>query len=263
MCNSIKITQKFHIVASLGYRISGSDLQHSGVTEKLSKQGASVFIGKHSRKNLPKNTDVLVTSSAISPANPEVLEAEQRNIPIIRRAEMLAEIMRIKTGIAVAGTHGKTTTTSLVASIFEAAKLSPTSIIGGNFFAINSNAKLGESDYLICEADESDGSFLDLSPVYSIVTNIDWDHMDFYGSKSASTSSQSNLSYNNVGSVCIPGKETNYEGTIEAHSSQVPTDRKAAKIFQVGPLSQNDGSSSDEKQSFERSGLYIFIGGRL
>ena len=171
------------VVSSLGCQVSGSDLSRSEITDELEELGMIIKIGKHSKKNLLPNVDVLVNSSAISPANPEILEAKKRGIPIISRAEMLSEIMRLKKGIAIAGTHGKTTTTSMTAAIFNQAKLEPTTIIGGKWFAINCNAQVGKSDYLISEADESDGSFLKLSPVYSAVTNIDWDHMDFYKNK--------------------------------------------------------------------------------
>ena len=171
------------ILISLGYAVSGSDRRSSEITSELQMMGIKVHTGSHSAHSIRQNIDVVVTSSAISPANPEIIQAKKWNIPIISRAEMLAEIMRLKRGIALAGTHGKTTTTSLTATIFTQAKLSPTTIIGGKWFAINSNAVLGKSEYLISEADESDGSFLKLMPVYSAVTNIDWDHMDYYKNK--------------------------------------------------------------------------------
>ncbi|BBM88810.1 UDP-N-acetylmuramate--L-alanine ligase [Spirochaetota bacterium] len=169
------------IVYSMGYHISGSDLHHSENVSDLEKLGIEVAIG-HQRSHITsrQDIDVVVTSSAISPANPEILAARDKQIPIITRGELLAEIMRLKEGIAIAGTHGKTTTTSIVSAIFHEAGYSPTAVIGGRWSGIHSNAQLGESDIMICETDESDGSFLKLSPVFSIVTNIDIDHMDYY-----------------------------------------------------------------------------------
>ncbi len=170
------------IVLGMGYKITGSDQKDSQSLKELKKLGMRIFIG-HQKKNITNTIDVIVTSSAISPINEELLEGKNKKIPIIQRGEMLAEIMRLKTGIAVAGTHGKTTTTSLISAVFYEADLSPTTIIGGKWFKINSNAELGKSHYMICETDESDGSFLKTSPVYSIVTNIDYDHIDYYKSE--------------------------------------------------------------------------------
>lgn len=170
------------ILLDMNYNLSGSDQKNNDIIEKLIKKGVDIKIG-HTQKNLPKATDIVVTSTAISPVNPEVLAANEKNIPILHRGDILADIMRLKKGIAVTGTHGKTTTTGLIASIFNEAKLSPTIIIGGKWGHKNINAVSGKSEYLICEADESDGSFLKLSPVYSVITNIDNDHMDFYKSE--------------------------------------------------------------------------------
>lgn len=166
------------ILHSLGYVISGSDLKEGEVTRDLSKLGIRICIG-HAEDNL-LDAQVVVTSSAISKANGEYLAAVERGLTVIRRGEMLAELMRLKYGVAVAGTHGKTSTTALVAAIFDEAGLSPTTVVGGKVVATGSNATVGKSDFLICEADESDGSFLKLSPVLSVVTNIDLDHMDYY-----------------------------------------------------------------------------------
>ena len=171
------------ILLNQGYNISGSDMNESAVVEHLRKLGAKISIG-HKKENLGI-VDVLVKSTAISENNPEVIEARKRNIPIIPRAEMLAELMRLKKGIAIAGTHGKTTTTSLIASIFDFAGLDPTVIIGGRLNAYGTNAHMGNSAYLIAEADESDGSFLCLLPIINIVTNIDEDHLDYYGNRNA------------------------------------------------------------------------------
>jgi len=166
------------ILLNLGYKISGSDLKSSAVTERLASLGAQTFEG-HQATNIT-GADVVVTSSAISIDNPEVVEARHLHIPVIQRAEMLAELMRLKYGIAIAGMHGKTTTTSMVASVLAAGGLDPTVVVGGRVDAMGSNARLGKSQYLVAEADESDRSFLKLSPILSVVTNIDREHMDCY-----------------------------------------------------------------------------------
>lgn len=166
------------VLLNLGYDVSGSDLKRSAVTARLEKFGARVEIG-HRPENIA-DADVLVVSSAINPLNPEVAAAMQQRIPVVPRAQMLAELMRYRHGIAVAGTHGKTTTTSLVASVLAAEGLSPTFVIGGRLTSAGTNAQLGESRYLVAEADESDASFLHLQPMTSIVTNIDFDHMATY-----------------------------------------------------------------------------------
>ena len=166
------------VLLNLGYKISGSDLKPSTVTERLAKMGAQVF-PRHLAENV-SSADVVVTSSAIVRDNPEVTEATRLHIPIIQRAEMLAELMRLKYGIAIAGMHGKTTTTSMVATVLAAGGLDPTVVVGGRVDAMGSNARLGKSQYLVAEADESDRSFLKLSPILSVVTNIDREHMDCY-----------------------------------------------------------------------------------
>jgi UDP-N-acetylmuramate--alanine ligase len=166
------------IMLNLGYKISGSDLKRSAVTDRLKSLGAIIFEG-HAAENVAA-AEVVVTSSAISVGNPEVVEAQRVHIPVIPRAEMLAELMRLKYGIAIAGMHGKTTTTSMVAAVLAAGGLDPTVVVGGRVDAMNSNARLGRSQYLIAEADESDRSFLKLSPILGVVTNIDREHMDCY-----------------------------------------------------------------------------------
>lgn len=166
------------ILLTLGYAVSGSDLRRSSTTDRLSSLGATIFVG-HAAANVV-GSGVIVTSSAIQESNPEVLEAKQRKIPVIQRAEMLAELMRIKYGIAIAGMHGKTTTTSMIATILAAGGLDPTVVVGGRVDAMGSNARLGKSQYLVAEADESDRSFLRLSPILSVVTNLDREHMDCY-----------------------------------------------------------------------------------
>jgi UDP-N-acetylmuramate--alanine ligase len=166
------------VLLNLGYKVSGSDLKGSSVTERLAGLGATVFEG-HRGENIA-GAEVVVTSSAISAENPEVAEAHRLHIPVIQRAEMLAELMRLKYGIAIAGMHGKTTTTSMVAAVLAAGGLDPTVVVGGRVDAMGSNARLGKSQYLVAEADESDRSFLKLSPILSVVTNIDREHMDTY-----------------------------------------------------------------------------------
>ncbi|HLT13514.1 MAG TPA: UDP-N-acetylmuramate--L-alanine ligase [Marinobacter sp.] len=167
------------VLKNQGYDVSGSDLKDSAVTERLRAMGVEVQIG-HRAENT-ETADVVVVSSAVAKDNPEVVSARSRRVPIVPRAEMLAEIMRYRHGIAVAGTHGKTTTTSLIASILGEAGLDPTFVIGGKLNSAGTNAKLGGSRYLVAEADESDASFLHLTPVISVVTNIEADHMETYG----------------------------------------------------------------------------------
>ncbi|HEY6185378.1 MAG TPA: UDP-N-acetylmuramate--L-alanine ligase [Terriglobales bacterium] len=166
------------VLLNLGFKISGSDLRGSSVTQRLAGLGATIFEG-HRAENVT-DAEVVVTSSAISSENPEVTEARKLHIPVIQRAEMLAELMRLKYGIAIAGMHGKTTTTSMVAAVLAAGGLDPTVVVGGRVDALGSNARLGKSQYLVAEADESDRSFLKLSPILSVVTNIDREHMDCY-----------------------------------------------------------------------------------
>jgi UDP-N-acetylmuramate--alanine ligase len=166
------------ILLSLGMKVSGSDLRRGPVTDRLARLGATVYEG-HDARNVSGAT-VVVTSSAVTAANPEVIEAHARNIPVIQRAEMLAELMRLKYGIAIAGMHGKTTTTSMVAAVLSAGGLDPTVVVGGRVDALGSNAWLGTTQYLVAEADESDRSFLKLSPILAVVTNLDREHMDCY-----------------------------------------------------------------------------------
>jgi UDP-N-acetylmuramate--alanine ligase len=166
------------VLLNLGYRVSGSDLKNSAVTQRLQGLGAAIFEG-HRSDNI-SGAEVVVTSSAIAEDNPEVIEAHKLHVPVIQRAEMLAELMRLKYGIAIAGMHGKTTTTSMVAAVLAGGGLDPTVVVGGRVDALGSNARLGKSQYLVAEADESDRSFLKLSPILSVVTNIDREHMDCY-----------------------------------------------------------------------------------
>jgi UDP-N-acetylmuramate--alanine ligase len=166
------------ILLTMGYAVSGSDLRGSAVTERLAGLGATIYVG-HAAANAAAS-DVVVTSSAVAKDNPEVMEARARKIPVIQRAEMLAELMRLKYGIAVAGMHGKTTTTTMVAAVLAGGELDPTVVVGGRVDAFGSNARLGKSQYLVAEADESDRSFLKLSPILTVVTNLDREHMESY-----------------------------------------------------------------------------------
>ena len=194
------------VLLNQGYNISGSDIRQSPVTRRLESLGARVFIG-HEASNVAE-VDVVVTSTAVAADNPEVVQANVRRIPVVPRAEMLAELMRFRHGIAVAGTHGKTTTTSLLASVLGYSGMDPTFVIGGRLNSAGTNAKLGGSRYLVAEADESDASFLHLQPMVAIVTNIDADHMstydgDFEKLKKTFISFLHNLPFYGVAVVCI------------------------------------------------------------
>jgi UDP-N-acetylmuramate--alanine ligase len=166
------------VLLNLGYKVSGSDLKNSAITQRLAELGATIHEG-HRAENIA-GAEVVVTSTAVASDNPEVAEARAQHIPVIPRAEMLSELMRLKYGVAIAGMHGKTTTTSMVAAVLAAGGLDPTVVVGGRVDAMGSNARLGKSHYLVAEADESDRSFLKLSPILAVVTNIDREHMDCY-----------------------------------------------------------------------------------
>jgi UDP-N-acetylmuramate--alanine ligase len=167
------------VLLNLGYTVSGSDLGSNAATRRLSELGAKVMLG-HAAENVEK-ADAIVTSTAVKEDNPEVIAAREKHVPIVPRAVMLAELMRLRRGIAIAGTHGKTTTTSLVASVLAEGGLDPTFVIGGLLNSAGANAKLGTGEFIVAEADESDASFLNLSPVIEVITNIDADHMETYG----------------------------------------------------------------------------------
>src|SRR5213596_1356876 len=167
------------VLLTLGYHVTGSDLHESESVRRIRALGGTVFIG-HAASHIG-NAQVVVVSSAVPPTNPEVVAAKAKVIPVIPRAEMLAELMRIKYGVAIAGAHGKTTTTSLVANVLAEGGIDPTIVIGGKVNALGSHARLGRGDLLVAEADESDGSFLKLSPTIAVVTNIDQEHLDHYG----------------------------------------------------------------------------------
>lgn len=166
------------LLLNLGYEVSGSDIKSSSITRRLKSIGGTIFKG-HAAKQI-KGADVVVTSSAVSPENAEVIAAKKSSIPVIPRAEMLAELMRLKYSIAIAGAHGKTSTTSIIADVLNKGGLEPTVVIGGNLKSIGANALLGEGDFIVAEADESDGSFLKMSPTIAVITNIDKEHLDYY-----------------------------------------------------------------------------------
>ncbi|WP_413663009.1 UDP-N-acetylmuramate--L-alanine ligase [Microbulbifer sp. CNSA002] len=212
------------VLQNQGYEVSGSDLRESAVTDRLRKLGVKVQIG-HSEENV-RGVDVVVNSSAVHGDNPELIEAREKRIPIVRRAEMLGELMRYRYGIAVAGTHGKTTTTSLIASIFAADKKDPTFVIGGLVNAAGANAALGESRYLVAEADESDASFIHLQPMVTVITNIDADHMETYGGdfekvKQIFIDFVHNLPFYGLAVVC--GDDANVQEVIPKFSRPVLT----------------------------------------
>ena len=210
------------VLANLGYGVSGSDLAASATTRRLEAQGVRVAIG-HDPANVA-GADALVVSTAVSADNPEVLAARERHIPVVPRAQMLAELMRLKQGVAIAGTHGKTTTTSLVTSILAEGGLDPTFVIGGRLNAAGAHARLGPGDFLVAEADESDASFLYLSPVVSVVTNIDADHMETYGHdferlKGAFVDFLSRLPFYGVAVLCLD--DPNVRAILPQVSKQV------------------------------------------
>lgn len=233
------------VLLNEGYNIAGSDIQVGAMTERLSALGAEIAIG-HRAENVV-DANVVVVSSAINEANPEIQYAREKRIPIIRRAEMLAELMRFRHGIAVAGTHGKTTTTSLIATIFAEAERDPTFVIGGLLNSAGTNARLGSSRYLIAEADESDASFLHLQPMMSVVTNIEADHMDTYGgdfSKMTDTYIEflHNLPFYGQAVVC---------GDDPVIRSLIPDIGR--NVLTYGLDSQNDMYASDISYSFGRT----------
>lgn len=193
------------ILINMGYDVSGSDLRESDITRRLRSLGATVYTG-HYPSNI-RDYSVVVTSSAINPGNPELIEARKRKIPVIHRSEMLAELVRLKYGIGVAGTHGKTTTSSLLAYVLNVGGFNPTAVIGGKVLNFESNARAGEGEYIVFEADESDGSFLKLLPTIGIVTNIDADHLDYYkyfeGLKEAFLSYMNSIPFYGYSVLCV------------------------------------------------------------
>ena len=228
------------VMCTLGYQVSGSDQNDSAVTRRLTKMGAAVFRG-HAASNVG-NADVVVISSAIKPDNPELVAAHDESIPVVPRAEMLNELMRFKRGIAIAGTHGKTTTTSLTASVLSEAGLDPTFVIGGQLLSAGANAKLGSGQWLVAEADESDGSFLRLNPLIAVVTNIDADHLENYGGdfervKSAFSEFLHRLPFYGLAVLCIDDAE------VKLLADQMPR-----HVMSYGLSESADVHASDVRQ---------------
>lgn len=246
------------VLLNQGYDISGSDLSDSAVVRHLRSLGARVAVG-HAAENVG-DVQVLVKSTAIGDDNPELVEARRRNIAIIPRAEMLAELMRLRQGIAIAGTHGKTTTTSLTATIFDAAGLDPTVIIGGRLNVYGANAHLGHGKYLIAEADESDGSFLCLLPIINVVTNVDEDHLDYYrnreGIDAAFVQFMNNIPFYGINVVCgdDPGVRAllprvkrpvlTYGFAADSHLRAVPLESGPRSRFEVWRGNERLGEAS-------------------
>ncbi|MCP4042794.1 MAG: UDP-N-acetylmuramate--L-alanine ligase, partial [Gammaproteobacteria bacterium] len=230
------------VLHNLGYRVSGVDLKENTATRRLADLGVKVDIG-HDREHV-KECDVVVISSAISADNPEVLQARHDRIPVVPRAEMLAELMRFRQGIAVAGTHGKTTTTSLIASVLGEGGLDPTFVIGGRLNSAGAHARLGAGQYLVAEADESDASFLHLQPLVAVVTNIDADHMETYGGDfqrmvQAFVEFLHHLPFYGLAVLCVDDPElrriaTTISRPVTTYGFDVDADHRAVDIRQVG-----------------------------
>jgi UDP-N-acetylmuramate--alanine ligase len=231
------------VLANLGYEVSGSDLADNAATKRLTALGVRTVIG-HTAENI-EGADAVVVSTAVKEENPEVKAAREKRIPVVPRAQMLAELMRLRSGIAVAGTHGKTTTTSLVASILAEGGMDPTFVIGGRLNAAGANARLGSGDFIVVEADESDASFLFLSPVISIVTNIDADHMDTYGHdferlKSAFVDFLQRLPFYGVAVLCAD--DANVEAIMPRVNKQIVTYGITAEAnFRAENIEARDG----------------------
>jgi len=228
------------VLVTLGYQVSGSDQNETPVTRRLVQMGATVFRG-HAAANIA-GADVVVMSSAIKPENPELMAAHAERIPVVPRAEMLNELMRLKRGIAIAGTHGKTTTTSLAASVLSEGGLDPTFVIGGQLLSAGANAKLGSGQWLVAEADESDGSFLRLDPLIAVVTNIDADHLENYGGdfnrvKAAFSEFLHRLPFYGLAVLCIDDAEVN------ALAEQMPR-----HVMSYGVSEGADARASDVRQ---------------
>ncbi len=239
------------VLNNLGYNIQGSDLRRSSVTDRLEKLGVKVFIG-HNEENV-RNAEIVVVSSAVNNKNPEVKSALSRGIPVIKRAEMLSELMRMKYGIAIAGTHGKTTTTSMVGTILNNAKFDPTIVIGGKLDSLGSNAKLGKGEFLVAEADESDGSFLLLNPTIAVITNIDPEHLDHYKNgieeiKETFLQFVNKIPFYGVAVVCL-----------DHHNVQEILPGIKKRVLTYGLVSQCDVKAEDIKQDGFLSEFTVLI----
>jgi UDP-N-acetylmuramate--alanine ligase len=253
------------VLLNLGYKVSGSDLKATDVTRRLAKLGVTVYIG-HEAAHI-EGAQVVVTSTAVAADNPEVLSAQARGVPVIPRVEMLAEVARLKYTIAIAGTHGKTTTTSMVAAVLQAGGLDPTVIVGGRIKHLDSGARLGQGDYLVAEADESDGSFLKLSPALAIITNIDNDHLDYYGTferiGDAFVQYANRVPFYGCVIACLDDPEV---------SKQIPRMKRRVLTYGTVPATQvraqeirpeSDGSSFDAFDGTQRLGrVWLQVPGR-
>jgi UDP-N-acetylmuramate--alanine ligase len=239
------------VLCTLGYAVSGSDLADGPALQRLREAGAQIFVG-HRAEHL-RDVDVVVTSSAIGADNPELLAARQRRIPVVPRAEMLAELMRFRRGIAVAGTHGKTTTTSLIASVLSEGGLDPTFVIGGQLLAAGRNAGLGQGEWLVAEADESDGSFLRLTPLVAVVTNIDADHLENYGGdfqrvQAAFSEFLHRLPFYGLGVLCIDDPE------VRALAQEMPR-----HLVTYGFSADAEVRASDVRQQAGRTAFVLHL----
>jgi len=245
------------VLCTLGYQVSGSDVSDGATVRRLRELGASVTLG-HAAANV-HGTDCVVVSSAIRADNPELLEARAKRIPIVPRAEMLAELMRFRRGIAVAGTHGKTTTTSLLASVLARGGLDPTFVIGGQLLAAGANARLGSSDWLVAEADESDGSFLRLNPLVAVITNIDVDHMEHYDNdfgrvREAFSEFLHRLPFYGLAVLCIDDPEVaalaeNASRHVTTYGFSAGADVRAENVSQDGPRMRFDLVLPDDSRT--------------
>jgi len=242
------------VLINLGYQVSGSDLKETEITRRLAELGGTIAYG-HRAENLAE-VDVVVTSTAVRRENPEVLEAHRRMIPVIPRAEMLAELMRMKYGIAIAGTHGKTTTTSMVATILSNGGIDPTVVIGGRLDLFGSNAKLGQGKFLVAEADESDGSFLKLSPTIAVVTNVDADHLDYYKDldeiKATFIDFINKIPFYGLAVLCLD--DPNIQGLLPQVKKRMVT---------YGLTSQADFQASDIRHNADRTSFMVHYRGEV
>ncbi len=242
------------VLINLGYQVSGSDLRETDITRRLVSLGGKVAYG-HRLENL-EEVDVVVTSTAVDRKNPEVQEAHRRKIPVIPRAEMLAELMRMKYGVAIAGTHGKTTTTSMVATVLSHGGIDPTVVIGGRLDSIGSNAKLGQGKFLVAEADESDGSFLKLSPTIAVVTNVDADHMDFYSDldeiRATFVDFINKVPFYGLVVLCLD--DENLQGLIP---------QVGKRLMTYGLTSQADFQASDIRHKADRTSFQVHFRGEV
>ena len=253
------------VLLTLGYQVSGSDLKRSAITDRLQRLGATIHIG-HDAQNIAGAKAIVVTS-ALDPANPEVAEARRQQVPVIPRGELLAELMRLKFGIAIAGSHGKTTTTSMVASILNAANLDPTVVVGGRVAGLQgSNARVGKSTLLVVESDESDGSFLKLAPIIAVVTNIDREHLDHYASleeiQSAFTDFVNKVPFYGAAVLCM--EDPNIQHIFPAIRRRTITYGRAAQVdleIQNVSLSPTGSDFSVRHQSGELGQFHVAVPG--